>query len=281
MNYALESIENTEILITEEQFRLIHSDVVKLIRHHNAAPGSKDRLNDLEVNFLFRRLEQAYYPLLSKCAKLMFAYDHLIEKKSVKKRKRNQYDIPTWTENYTIVTGYLWEFILDYDPSSGVYFTHYLNLRFKWKALDVWKDLARRNGVSTKKHERKAYKVVSYDELINEKTEKSINQKPQIVMFEDVVFDDNFDRIVFDWALEDPAQFVENHDLYQLISTFTIKQTEAFVLRLQGYKQKQVANELWRKKNIKITQQAVNERLVGVDKKIREAGYEPIKEETN
>jgi len=277
MNYALESIGTTEIIITEEQFQSINLDVMKLKRHHDAAKGSKYILSDLDVNFLFRRLVQVYHALLQKCAKLMFAYDHLIDKTNVIKIKKNQYDTPAWTENFTIVTGFLWEFILDYNPSSGVYFTHYLNLRFKWKALDLWKDLARRNGVSTKKNKRKSYKEVSYDELIN--VNKELNQKPKIVMFEDIVFDDNFDQIVFEWALEDPVQFVENYDLYQLLSTFTSKQTEAFVLRLQGYKQKQVADELLRKNGVKkITQQAVNERLVAVEKKIKEAGYEPIKE---
>jgi len=272
MKRKLDTMEIVDMQMTLEQFQRIHHDVIKLQKDYRC-DNSEDKLSPTDKNLFFRRLIQDYHPLLDKFSKLMFAYDQLISKThTVKKSKKWSFDdVPVWTEHYSVVVGYLWEFILNYDPNKGVYFTHYLQLRLNWRALDLWNELKIRNGISDKKHDRKNYKEVSYDELIaNPKNEQD---KPRIVMPEGITFDDNFEQFVFEWALEDPVQFVENDDLFQLLSTFTSKQTEAFALDLQGYKQEQIANQILVKTGKKITQQAVFERLVGIEKKIEGAGY--------
>jgi hypothetical protein len=210
-------------------------------------------------SIFFNTLVQHLYPYLRKFATKVFWSDRLIDKH---RPKRIKPDMPVWSEDFLVCVGFLWKVVLEYKPEIGVYFPHYMNLRFEWFAKDTWTKMNRR--MKGRKNE------ISYEERVeNSKSEMDEPRKnSRYVRVEGMSYDDNFEEITFELALSEPLEFVEDEDIYALLSSFTEKQMEAYVFELQGYYQEQIAHEIYSNHKICITQQAVNERLCGVKKKI-------------
>ncbi|WP_145153902.1 hypothetical protein [Paenibacillus xylanexedens] len=234
---------------------------------------------DEEKNFVFKNLIQVFFSYLIQTANQFYRFDPLIDKS--KQRILWYVDInPKLPENLIAVIGLFWELIIKYDTNRGVYFTHYLQKRIEW----YYKNLSR-TRIRKKKyreHPEDDYTLVSYEEVMGEKLDDRGQHAYATAKIGEMVYDDNFDIVTFEWSLKDPKEFVDNHDLFEATSSFTPKQVEVFALELEGYKQEQIADEI-KKTGLQITQQGVNERLTGVRKKIekikikRGASYEPEK----
>ncbi|MMZ61517.1 hypothetical protein D1872_236710 [compost metagenome] len=136
--------------------------------------------------------------------------------------------------------------------------------RFEWHYKKLSRSRIRKKKYRDKPDED--YKLVSYEEAVesNEESRKLLYGRVQI---EEMKYDDNFDLITFDWSLKEPMEFVDDYELFMATSSLTTKQMEVFSLELEGYIQEQIADNL-RASGVKISQQGVNERLLGVRKKI-------------
>lgn len=215
-----------------------------------------------EKNEVFKVLIQIFHPLLTKTANKYYRFDPLIEKSKPKHSfdQRNAI-LP---EHLVCVLGLFWDLLLKYDAQRGVYFTHYIVKNFDWH----YKKLSRTRIRKKKYRDRPNddYKLVSYEEIIEKKDDTTDHSYGSIRIGE-MVYDDNFDLVTSEWSLKEPNEFVENHELFMEASTFTEKQMEVFALELEGYKQEQIADQI-KLLGSQITQQGVNERLLGVRKKI-------------
>lgn len=205
---------------------------------------------------IFNILTQKYHGFLQKQALLLFRYDPLIDKKPFQRKQM--------PEHYLVILGLFWEFIVKYDRNRGVYFTHYLEKRFEWHYKRLSRDRIRKKKYRDRPDDN--YKLVSYEEAL-EKKDAVGNFSYGNIKIDEIRYDDNFDSITLEWSLRDPKEFVDDYTLFEATSNFTPKQMEVFTLELEGYKQEQIAEEL-RGMGTTITQQGVNERLLGVRKKI-------------
>ncbi|QID16137.1 MULTISPECIES: hypothetical protein [unclassified Paenibacillus] len=237
--------------------------------HQRVLELKSDNISSVRKDELFRDLIQAFHPLLLKVARSMFRYDRMIAKELVISRSEHRKlllrGIQTWTENYAVVVGLLWEYIIKYNPDRGVYFPTYLDKRFDWAVKDAWNKLVRRN---TNRTGEKFITALSYEVITDEKEDFDI-KKTGIFHFQGVAYNDNFDSLSFEWQFENPLDLVENKDLWDFLKTLTDKQLEAYKYMIMGYMQSQVAGRVKQNSGAKITQQAVAERLEGVDKKIK------------
>ncbi|KAB3587206.1 hypothetical protein GAY21_23550 [Phocaeicola vulgatus] len=242
------------ILTTEGQDQ--PDKLVVFIKEHLNTPEHRP-LVERAFNFLLA----AFFPLLKKMSRKMFSGDRLIEKHSTRLLKHQRRQI--WSEDYTIVVGMFWELILKFDPSKGVYFTYFLTMQLDWECKKIWqkrKTLKYGSGVIVK----------SYEADVEGLTDEELHSIPTILGMK---YDDNFEQVTFEWALDEPIQFVENEPLYELLESLTEKQREAYAFVNQGYFQEQVADRIKDKTGYKISQQAVNERLLGVQKKIDKVAH--------
>lgn len=215
---------------------------------------------DMEKNDTFKYLIQDFLTYLYQTANQFYRFDPLIDKS----KPRSAYGDAKLPEHLVCVIGLFWELIMKYDPKRGVYFVHYLEKHFDW----YFKKLSR-TRLRKKKHKDKPnedYELVSYEE-VTEKRAESGDYSYGATKIGDMIYDDNFDLVTFDWSLKEPKQFVDNYDLFVATSSFTEKQTEVFVLELEGYLQEQIADEV-RRSGLQITQQGISERLLGVKRKI-------------
>ncbi|MEC0207263.1 hypothetical protein P4H39_32140 [Paenibacillus lautus] len=216
-------------------------------------------------NNIFKTLLQILLPYLKKVAIKLYFYDPLIDKTAPKKRGSLFSDNPLLPEHLVAVSGILWEIILSYDPSRGVYFTHYMQLQFDWHYKKLIRARMRKKKYIARPDDD--YKIVSYEELTEKKDHDTENYTYGSAKIGDMSYDDNFDVITFEWSLKEPQEFVDDITLYEIVSDFTPKQMEVFSMELEGFYQEQIARELKEKGN-QISQQAVSERLLGVRKKI-------------
>ncbi|MDQ1236753.1 hypothetical protein QE450_004251 [Paenibacillus sp. SORGH_AS306] len=220
-----------------------------------------------DKNDIFKNLVQIYLPYLKKMASKMYSFDPLIDKNSASSKIHWDANYnPILSESLISIIGILWEIIIKYDENRGVYFTHFIELSYEW----YYKKLCRKR-VRKKKYPDRLnddYRLVSYEELLDKREDSSENHG--LIKTSDIKYDDNFDLITFEWSLTDPKEFVENNELFEITSSFTNKQMEVYSLELRGYKQRQIADEI-KKLGIQITQQGVQERLIGVRKKIEKS----------
>lgn len=244
-----------EMLLARNETDIIHRFII-LMRED---PSKKEEV--------FNYLHQLYQPILIKMSKLIFKYDKLIEK-NLPNTPRRLYRKGTYNEAYNATLELFWKAIVDFDPHRGVYFPYYLKQRLEWNLKNIWKKDRNQKKKDKKNKDEKPVTEISYERFCEGFNNDLRDEDLSIVRVAGISFDDNFDLFTFDWALEEPVQFVEDKDLYDVLKTFTTKQTEAYVLELQGYYQEQIAHEIKKKSGASLSQQAVNDRLIGVCKKV-------------
>jgi len=216
-------------------------------------------------NDVFKTLLQIFLPYLQKKADEFYRYDPLIDKTIPRNKGSVSSENPVLAEHLVAVTGILWEIITKYDPSRGVYFTHYMQLGFDWHYKKLTRARMKKKRCIARPNDD--YKIVSYEELTEKKDHNTENYTYGSAKIGDMSYDDNFDIITFEWSLKEPQEFVDDITLYEIVSDFTPKQMEVFSMELEGFYQEQIASEL-KEKGTQISQQAVSERLLGVRKKI-------------
>ncbi|MEK4366425.1 hypothetical protein MKX68_28630 [Paenibacillus sp. FSL M8-0212] len=216
-----------------------------------------------EKNDTFKNLIQVFLTYLYQSANQFYRFDSLIDK-SKTKILWSPYGEPKLPEHLICVIGLFWELIMKYDPMRGVYFVHYLQKHFDWYFKKLSRTRLRKKKYRDQPHED--YGLVSYEEITEQRDETG-NYSYGATKIGDLNYDDNFDLVTLDWSLKEPKEFVDDYDLFIATSSFTEKQTEVFVLELEGYLQEQIAGEV-RKSGLQISQQGVSERLSGVKRKI-------------
>lgn len=89
---------------------------------------------------------------------------------------------------------------MKYDFKCGVYFVYYLEKYFDWyfkKLFCIW---LRKKKYKDKFNED--YEFVSYEEVIEKRVELG-DYLYGVIKIGDMIYDDNFDFVIFDWLLKE------------------------------------------------------------------------------